>query len=365
MFTRFAERRRKEEPRDKVTLEVPQTFNSVLNEPFEQWNDIENAVGEFVPEWTHTQRSFIIQNLIRFLELKVIMEEHAPSQLLAPTKLVARAWQALILETMLYKKVAAAIQDFHRRPHRMIRHSLMEEVGLGAYEVRLKRTQHLFQTYHSDTMPSFLEEINNDFSLTDASALTEAVGILNCASTRCTAHETGRRTFRDIIEGPMPEKIENDISQTKFSRTWFSPERWLCVDIVKEVLCDDDYSVDGTMPLDEDEKSIFTPDRSTPSYEDEDEKSIDTPYRNPMSTEGDDGTIPFDEDDKSIATPHKSSEYIGMNPPKSQHPDRILHCSSDRTLPYLTDRWSLGNHEFLLIHDSDCRLQYNDSSKVM
>lgn len=301
MFTRFAERRRREEPRDKkATLDVPQKFDSVLSQPFGQWNDIENVVGEFVPEWTHTQRSLVIQNLIGFLELKVIMEDHAPNQLLAPTKLVARAWQALILETMLYKKVAIAIQDFHGRPHRMIPHSFMEDVGPGAYEVRLKRTQHLFQTYHGDTMPSFLEEIDNDFSLSGASALTEAVGILNCASASCTAHETGRRTSRDVIEGPMPVTIEKDSSLNNFSSTWFSPERWLCVDLVKEVFCDDDYSVDGTMPLDEDEKSIVTPARNTPSGEDEDVKSIATLDRNPVSTERDD-------------SPQKANTQIGFS----------------------------------------------------
>ena len=158
---------------------TPKKFESVLSKPFEKWNEVETVAAEFLPNWTNTQRSFVIRYLIQFLELKVVMEEYKPDQLLAPTRVIDKAWQALALETRLYRRVIHAIQDFHGRPHRMIHYSLrLFDQTAGAE--RLKRTQSLFKVYFNDNMPTSLDEIGaSDASLMDASALTDALGFWN------------------------------------------------------------------------------------------------------------------------------------------------------------------------------------------
>jgi hypothetical protein len=91
-------------------------FKSVLTQPlFSLWNEIEDIVTEFLNDWSRSQRSCVIKNLIRFLELKVIMDEYTSNGLLSPTLVVAHVWHVLILETELYRDVIYAIQDFHAR----------------------------------------------------------------------------------------------------------------------------------------------------------------------------------------------------------------------------------------------------------
>ena len=47
-------------------------FKSVLTQPlFSLWNEIEDIVTEFLNDWSHSQRSCVIKNLIRFLELRL------------------------------------------------------------------------------------------------------------------------------------------------------------------------------------------------------------------------------------------------------------------------------------------------------
>lgn len=135
-------------------------FQSVLTKPFRLWNSIEDIIAEFLPEWTPSQRSCLIQNLLQFLELKVILDEHEPNKLLAPTQLVAHAWHVLILETELYRNVTFAIQDFHGRRRRMIHHALLGRTDRHVFEERLERTQRLFYSYYTSKMPTELEEID-------------------------------------------------------------------------------------------------------------------------------------------------------------------------------------------------------------
>lgn len=179
MFTRLENKmrkRRKTLSGRRVTFNIPSKFESVLNQPFEKWNELEHIVEAFLPDWTFTQRSVIIQNLVRFLELKIMMEDYDSKSLLSATFLVAQAWQALVLETKLYKQVTYAIQNFHGRPHKLIHHSLMKQADVGFYEDRLRRTQSLFKCYYDEIMPKSLGDIDIDNSLADASALTEMNG---------------------------------------------------------------------------------------------------------------------------------------------------------------------------------------------
>ena len=116
-------------PRLSTLLESTE-FESVLDKPFDKWNDIEVVISMSIPEWSHRQRGCIILHLIRFLELKVLMDEYVGNQLLSPSRLIEQAWRALILETLLYKRVTCSIQDFHGRSRRMIHHSVLRQSDL-------------------------------------------------------------------------------------------------------------------------------------------------------------------------------------------------------------------------------------------
>jgi hypothetical protein len=94
----FAQRKQKDKSRTGSFI-IPKHFESVLSQPFQKWNKVETFVAEFLPEWSYTQRSSVIQSLVRFLELKVVMEEYRPGHLLAPTTVIDKVWQALVLET--------------------------------------------------------------------------------------------------------------------------------------------------------------------------------------------------------------------------------------------------------------------------
>jgi hypothetical protein len=250
-------RKRKGPSSKKVTLNLPKRFESVLSHPFEKWNDLENVVAKFLPEWNPTHRGFIIQNLIRFLELKVMMEEYTPNQLLSPSTLVAKAWQALILETRLYKQVTFAIQDFHGRPRRKIHHSLMRNVDKESYEERLQRTQTLFMIYCNQKMPTSLLEIDTDLSLADTSVLTEGNGFWNLRRAACTSQEK---------DGPVPKAIED-----KHIQPWWKPKiACVCMQILKETFLfeDDEDSItvlEDCVLGDHDDMSIGTPGNSEPS----------------------------------------------------------------------------------------------------
>jgi hypothetical protein len=151
-------------------------FLSVLDRPFSKWNEMERVLAAFVPEWTHTERGCLLQHLIHFLELKVVMEEQIPGHLLAPTKLVNKAWQALVLESRLYKKVTGTIQSFHGRKRFQIHYSLMTDMEGAMYESMLRRTQSLFACYYGRQMPNRLHDVKSNFPvMDDASALTDAV----------------------------------------------------------------------------------------------------------------------------------------------------------------------------------------------
>ena len=152
-------------------------FVSVLSSPFVPWNDLEIVIGEYFPEWSLTHRSYIVQHLVRFLELKVLTEEFATDKaLLDPTPLVALAWQAVIHDSRLYLRTIHDIQEFHGRPTQMLKLSLPPNefnAGKKVDPERLDRTQVLFQAYYCERMIESLEEADADMALEDTSAITD------------------------------------------------------------------------------------------------------------------------------------------------------------------------------------------------
>jgi hypothetical protein len=182
-------------------------FQSVLTKPFCLWNEIEALIAEFLPELSHSKRSCLIKNVIRFLELRVVLEEYRKSGLLAPTELVARAWHVLILETELYRNVTFAIQDYHGRPHRMLHHGLSKNSGKNYLEGRLDRTQSLFMSYYGSQMPSELKEI-------DAATLRNSSFVGKRTSPIGKANRTDSSIASTVKvvswDGDEQEKIDND-----------------------------------------------------------------------------------------------------------------------------------------------------------
>jgi hypothetical protein len=222
-------------------------FKSVLTQPFSHWNDIEDVIAEFMTEWSPSERSSIIQNLIRFLELKVILEEYESKKLLAPTQLVGHAWHVLILETELYRDVTIAVQEFHARPRRMIHHTLLRRHEKAEFEQRLKRTQRLFKAYYGAEMPGSLKEISGMGSMYDP-----------------LASETGSDGIRD----DAPKFFWESVPTLKMDpvKPWYFP--WLpqtcdCMEAFRDTVfwsSRDDICVDEDLDANIDENvSLLTP----------------------------------------------------------------------------------------------------------
>lgn len=229
----------------KPTFTLSQPFVSVLSQPFSKWNELEHVIGEFAPEWNYMYRSYITMHLVRFLELKVMIEEFSDSPLLSPSRLIARAWQALILVPNLYMEVTYDIQDFHRRPRLALSHELMKQIPMQAYMKRLERTQRLLNFHYHETMPITLDDIELDLSMkTETSALTDVVaaeawhlttppcavvGAPQCAVVR--ERRTDKRKGTKTTPTPPRVKKEN----FKFGLQSMM-SNWMCWDAMKDAL---------------------------------------------------------------------------------------------------------------------------------
>jgi hypothetical protein len=237
-------------------------FKSVLSQPFSHWNRIEDVIAEFMPELSPSQRSCIIQNLLRFLELKVILAEYESKGLLAPTLLVGHAWHVLILETELYRDVSVAIERFHARPHRMIHHSLLRSHDRSEFEQRRDRTQRLFRAYYGTEMPNTLTDVGGTGS--------------QSASAKSDPLTSDAVSASSIADGPPEEeespswydaepRIGGDRSKRDVMKPHFFP--WLpsscdCFEVVRETVCwsRDGICVDEDIYANMDENvSILTP----------------------------------------------------------------------------------------------------------
>ena len=163
-------------------------FKSVLTQSFPIRHEVEDIVGEFLTHLNGTQKRRLIKDLIRFFELKVVMEEYSANGLLSPTETVAHAWQVLILESQLYIDLVHSIQDFHGRPHQYIHHALYRKENTEEYPEKLERTQRLFKSYYGDEMRTFSEEEMRDKDLPtsvvmeDASSVSQSLDDSNSSS---------------------------------------------------------------------------------------------------------------------------------------------------------------------------------------
>mmetsp|Transcript_21286 Transcript_21286/g.52450 ORF Transcript_21286/g.52450 Transcript_21286/m.52450 type:complete len:437 (+) Transcript_21286:225-1535(+) len=168
-------------------------FRSVLGQPIPVWNDMEEAVVQYAPQWKPSQRSKLIELWIKFMELKVIVEDYATNEedlLLAPTQLVARVWYSITQNSHLYQEITYWIQDYHNKDRRLIyrppltlysgadESKAAEETSSGPSDPkddddsniaqfqegahhRLERAQRLFICYFQQAMPESLKAVNN------------------------------------------------------------------------------------------------------------------------------------------------------------------------------------------------------------
>ena len=119
-------------------------FESVLDQPYPLFFDIDDLFTSYIPEWDYSQRGRMVHHLIQFLELKVSMEEYSPAardSLLAPTPLVNKAWRVLVTETDLYQQVIGSIQDFHGRPRQMVHYSVMRRRSKRRHQQRPRKQE--------------------------------------------------------------------------------------------------------------------------------------------------------------------------------------------------------------------------------
>ena len=160
-------------------------FRSILSVPFGKWNDIESAIMMMEPDWTPKQRGSLIESLIQFLELKVTTEGFIPAHLVAPTRLVEKAWRALIMDTRLYKKVVTIIQSFHNKTKKPIHYSVLEysEEHTSNYYAKVRRTQSLMKSYYGSEMPESLDDADTVCSEGDTSTLTDAMARFDLKTT--------------------------------------------------------------------------------------------------------------------------------------------------------------------------------------
>jgi hypothetical protein len=194
-------------------------FVSVLSSPFVPWNDLEIVIGDYFPEWSLTHRSYIVQHLVRFLELKVLTEEFATDQaLLDPTPLVALAWQAVIHDSRLYLRTIHDIQEFHGRPTQMLKFSLPHDEFNGKVDPeRLNRTQVLFQSYYCERMIESLEEADADMALEDTSAITDHFLL------RCGPAGEKNTLAKTTTSAAMKKKNEKDATKKRIKGTIIWP----------------------------------------------------------------------------------------------------------------------------------------------
>jgi len=210
-------------------------FVSVLSSPFVPWNDLEIVIGEYFPEWSLTHRSYIVQHLVRFLELKVLTEEFATDKaLLDPTPLVALAWQAVIHDSRLYLRTIHDIQEFHGRPTQMLKFSLPPNEFNGKVDPeRLDRTQVLFQAYYCERMIESLEEADADMALEDTSAITDHFFL------RCGPAAEKNTLSKGTSTRRKKNKKDQDKSSMKGTMVWPCATSTL-MDVIGDLLFFDD-----------------------------------------------------------------------------------------------------------------------------
>ena len=161
-------------------------FTSVLLQPLPVWNDMEEAVLQYAPQWKPSQRSKLIELWIKFIELKVIVEDYSTDEddlLLEPTQLIGRVWYSIAENPNLYQEVTFWIQDFHHKERRLIyrppltlirANDLQEDASHGSYDAtstsaqfqnehhhKLERAQRLFICYFQQPMPESLQAVSN------------------------------------------------------------------------------------------------------------------------------------------------------------------------------------------------------------
>jgi len=146
----------KDQPiRDPFTPRRIKTTMSILDQPFQFWQELNVLLLDAYPTWTTYQRKKMIHHLIHFLELKVGMDEYVPTLLLLPTPIVEETWKVLVMETFLYITVIHALQDFHGRPREIVHYSNRGYRLLSQKERtdKIRRTQSLFWLYFREPMP--------------------------------------------------------------------------------------------------------------------------------------------------------------------------------------------------------------------
>mmetsp|Transcript_29549 Transcript_29549/g.71088 ORF Transcript_29549/g.71088 Transcript_29549/m.71088 type:complete len:535 (+) Transcript_29549:50-1654(+) len=209
-------------------------FSSVLQKGFQSKAFVETSVQKVLPKAGPEEIHELASSLIRFLELKVVLQEYSSepeSHLLAATPLLEQAWLALYEDCKLYPQVITAIQGFHGQPqfHVYLRRSSPTSGGVATglnakqaateegpedeaeeqsafsilttdqeYLNRLARTQSLMQCYYNTTMPNSLKDLELLYNQNLTLLPTSSVDIPNTVTPKAPKLERKKRVIRAI-----------------------------------------------------------------------------------------------------------------------------------------------------------------------
>ncbi|CAJ1929975.1 unnamed protein product [Cylindrotheca closterium] len=247
-------------------------FRSVLSQPIPVWNDMEEAVLQYAPQWKPAQRSKLIELWVKFMELKVIVEDYSGNEedlLLAPTQLIGRVWYSITQNSHLYQEVLYWIQDYHDKDRCLIyrppltlspsnfndSHSQEEgdsssggggggpnsssdhaakddDTAIAHFQEgshhRLERAQRLFICYFQQAMPESLKAVNNMSKRRSSETIQENNIVAENASDAGDSDFSGNDDDCDDHDHDDDMELDNKSVHTEASENWITKfQSWL------------------------------------------------------------------------------------------------------------------------------------------
>ena len=140
----------------KCPVHTPKCFygNSMTKEMPDELKEVFHSIAPGL-DWAPDQFQVIISHFVHFLELKVILRDYQPGEMLSSSAVLDQMWHGLILETQLYLALTYAIQDHYTKDHAMIHHSVRTKDNDNASE-RFDCTRKL--TCDSNLSPTYKVE---------------------------------------------------------------------------------------------------------------------------------------------------------------------------------------------------------------
>ena len=125
-------------------------YGNMAKEMHDELKDVYHSIAPGL-DWAPDQCQVMLSHFVHFLELKVILRDYHPGEMLAPSAVMDQMWRGVILETQLYESLTYAIQDHYNKDHAMIHHSVRTKNNESASD-RFDRTRKLFRDFFGENM---------------------------------------------------------------------------------------------------------------------------------------------------------------------------------------------------------------------